>query len=234
MVSDIRSGGFPRWWSWLEHQLPSESRGSKNIQFTPPRAASERKASPKPPSSGRQYHFGFDNIETSTPKSSRSSIIPSAKPARTPLSSRAAQASTSSLSKYSRRRASGADSPFSLPLKDDDSLTSCPPFSAPNYMTPTVSARAKVRASSNPKERLPGTPGSESSKRRLSFPFSQGIEGSIKWNSQRGSLSSSNKDPNFGKVLDRHQSLQSIGNSSVNSTVSMPATVGRKPFNRFV
>uniref|UniRef100_A0A6N2LZN2 DUF4005 domain-containing protein n=1 Tax=Salix viminalis TaxID=40686 RepID=A0A6N2LZN2_SALVM len=30
-------------------------------------------------------------------------------------------------------------SPFNLPLKDDDSLTSCPPFSVPNYMTPTAS-----------------------------------------------------------------------------------------------
>jgi hypothetical protein len=129
------------------------------------------------------------------------------------------------LSKYSMARASAANSPFNLPLKDDDSLMSCPPFSVPNYMSPTVSAKAKERANSNPKERFPGTPTSE--KRRLSFPLTQGI-GSFKWN--KGSFTS--KDSSSQRGLDRHQSLQSIGNLSVDSTVSMPAT--RKPFNRFV
>ncbi|XP_035838990.1 protein IQ-DOMAIN 14 [Helianthus annuus] len=58
-------------------------------------------------------------------------------------------------------------------MKDDDSLRSCPPFSVPNYMSPTASARAKARPSSNPKERCatPTTPCSESSKRRFSSPF---------------------------------------------------------------
>jgi hypothetical protein len=132
------------------------------------------------------------------------------------------------LSRYSRARASGGNSPFDLPLKDDDSLTSCPPFSVPNYMTPTASAKAKTRAYSNPKERFPGTPNSE--KRRLSFPLTQGI-GSFKWN--KGSFFTS-KDSSSQRGLDKHQSLQSIGDLSVDSTVSMPATVGRRPFNRFV
>lgn len=96
-------------------------------------------------------------------------------------------------------------------------------------MTPTVSAKAKARASSNPKERFMGTPGSES-KRRLSFPLTHGI-GSFKWS--KGSLFSG-KDSSSQRGLEKHQSLQSIGNLSVDSTVSMPATVGRKPFNRFV
>ena len=120
----------------------------------------------------------------------------------------------------------GSNSPFDVPLKDDDSLTSCPPFSVPNYMAPTLSARAKVRASSNPRERLGGTPTSTDSKRRLSFPLSQGI-GSFKW-----SKGFSNKDQ---RVPDKFQSLESIGNVSVDSTVSLPArVVGRKPFTRFV
>ncbi|KAK8494982.1 hypothetical protein V6N13_008894 [Hibiscus sabdariffa] len=133
-------------------------------------------------------------------------------------------------SKHSRQRGSiRVDSPMNFPAKDDDSLTSCPPFSVPNYMAPTVSAKAKVRANSNPKERFMGTPGSES-KRRLSFPLTQGI-GSFKWG--KGSLFSG-KDSRSQRGLDKHQSLQSLGNLSVDSTVSMPATVGRKPFNRFV
>lgn len=97
-------------------------------------------------------------------------------------------------------------------------------------MAPTVSAKAKARANSNPKERYMGTPSSES-KRRLSFPLTQGI-GSFKWN--RGSLFSSSKDTSSQSIIDKHQSLQSIGDVSVDSTVSLPAGVGRRPFNRFV
>ncbi|XVE84421.1 hypothetical protein DITRI_Ditri17bG0012800 [Diplodiscus trichospermus] len=232
-VSDIRAGGFPWWWNWLERQLPPasapESQGMKSFQLTPPRPTSELKPSPRPQSSSKQHQFTFDSLDTPTPKSTRSTILLAARPIRTPPSSRIPQASCSGLSKYSRPRGSGADSPFDLLLKDDDSLTSCPPFSVPNYMTPTVSAKAKVRASSNPKESYIGTPGSES-KRRLSFPLTQGI-GSFKWS--KGSLFSG-KDSTSQRGLDKHQSLQSIGNLSVDSTVSMPATVGRKPFNRFV
>ncbi|CAK7322498.1 unnamed protein product [Dovyalis caffra] len=231
-LMDIRSNGFPWWWNWLERQLPAtnppESQALKNFQLTPPRPHSEIKPSPRPPSSShKQQHFGFDNMDTPTPRSSKSTAFVSTRPARTPLP-RTPPANSPSMSKYSRARASGANSPFDLPLKDDDSLTSCPPFSVPNYMNPTVSAKAKARANSNPKERFPETPNSE--KRRLSFPLTQGV-GSFKWN--KGSFFTS-KDSSSQRGLDKHQSVQSIGNLSVDSTVSMPATVGRKPFNRFV
>ncbi|GLT91571.1 hypothetical protein SLE2022_094530 [Rubroshorea leprosula] len=233
-LSDIRSGAFPWWWNWLERQLPpanpSESQGMKNFQLTPPRPNSELKPSPRPASSTKQHPFGFDIMDISTPTSTKSTILPATKHLRTPPPPRLSQGNSSSLPKYSRPRASGADSPFDLSLRDDDSLTSCPPFSVPNYMTPTVSAKAKVRPSSIPKERYLGTPSSES-KRRLSFPLTQGI-GSFKWN--KGSFFSGKKDSSSQRGLDKRQSLQSIGNLSVDSTVSMPATVGRKPFNRFV
>ncbi|KAJ4723720.1 Protein IQ-DOMAIN like [Melia azedarach] len=234
-LADIRSGGFPWWWNWLERQLPSantpETPATKNFQLTPPRPTSEIKPSPRAQASTpKQHNFGFDNMDTPTPKSTKSTIVNSARPARSPALSKIPQGSPS-LSKYSRARAStGAASPFDVQLKDDDSLMSCPPFSVPNYMTPTVSAKAKVRANSNPKERYPGTPNSES-QRRLSFPLTQGI-GSFKW--KKGSLFSTSKDSTSQRVLDKNQSLQSTGNLSVDSTVSMPATVGRKPFNRFV
>ncbi|KAG2721847.1 hypothetical protein I3843_02G085000 [Carya illinoinensis] len=227
-LKDIKSGGFSRWWNWLEHQLPPESHAMKNFQLTPPRPHSELKPSPLPQSSDhQQHHFGFDNMDIATPKSSKSTIVMTGKQARTPPPNRTSLGN-SSLSRYSRPRA-GANSPYDLPFKDDDSLMSCPPFSFPNYMTPTFSARAKVRAGSNPKERFPGTPGSESN-RRISLPSTQGM-GSFKWN--KGSLSS-NKDSSSQRMLDQNQSLQSIGDLSVDSTVSLPAGVGRKPFNRFV
>ncbi|XP_004505151.1 protein IQ-DOMAIN 13 isoform X2 [Cicer arietinum] len=237
-VTDTRSSGFPWWWNWLERQLPAgtnpqEKQVLKNFQLTPPRPYSEQKTSPRPGSSTQrqqQHHpFSFDNIDT--PKSTKSTIFPSSKPARTPPF-RTPQTNTSSMmSKHSRPRALGANSPFDMPLKDDDSLISCPPFSVPNYMASTVSAKAKVRASSNPRERFGGssvgggtpTP-SNDSKRRVSFPLSQRI----------GSLFSS-KDPHGShRTPDKYQSFESIGNVSVDSTTSLPARVGRKPFTRFV
>ncbi|XP_044498536.1 protein IQ-DOMAIN 13-like [Mangifera indica] len=229
------AGAFPWWWNWLERQLPPanplESQTMKSFQLTPPRPMTDQhlKPSPQPQSSSHnRYSFGFD-MDTPTPKSTKSTILPATRYARSPALGKAPQGSPS-LSKYSRARASGAASPFDLPLKDDDSLTSCPPFSVPNYMTPTVSAKAKARANSNPKERLPGTPSSES-QRRLSFPLTPNI-GSFKW--KKGFSFSNSKESSSQRALDKNQSMQSLGNLSVDSTVSMPATVGRKPFNRFV
>ncbi|KAJ8755276.1 hypothetical protein K2173_019074 [Erythroxylum novogranatense] len=231
-LTDIRANGFPWWWNWLERQIPStnapESLAFKNFQVASPRPQSELKPSSRPPSSShRQQQLGFDNMDTPTPRSTKSTAFVPTRPSRTPLH-RTSQANSPSFSKYSKARATGAESPFEFPLKDDDSLMSCPPFSVPNYMVPTVAAKAKVRPSGNPRESFPATPSSE--KRRLSFPLTQGVR-SFKWN--KGSLFSG-KDSSSQKGLDKHQSVQSVGDLSVDSTVSMPATVGRKPFNRFV
>ncbi|GFP93288.1 protein iq-domain 14 [Phtheirospermum japonicum] len=213
---DIRSNGFPWWWNWLERQLPETSTSQsqaapKNIALTPPRPTSEYKPSPRPHTpSHKPANFNFDNHDSLTPRSSRSAAIPVRPhqlhtPARTPPS---------------KPRA------FDAPLKDDDSLMSCPPFSVPSYMAPTVSAKAKARANSNPRERFPRTPGSESS-RRFSFPLTPNV-GSFKWNKGGGS----NKDT--ASQMGKHDLARSIGEFSVDSAVSMPALVGRKPFNRFV
>lgn len=235
---DLRSNGFPWWWNWLERQLPpanpSENQAAtKNVQLTPPRAVSEHKPSPRAQASNYLHqNFAFDNHESATPKSSKSTIPVRAKqfhtPIRTPSRTPPPPNSSSGLTKYTRARASAANSAFDVPVNDTDSLTSCPPFSVPNYMVPTVSAKAKVRANSNPKERIPGTPGNDS-KRRFSFPLTPNIA-SFKWNK------GSNKDTSSTshKVLEKHESMRSIGEVSVDSAVSMPAVVGRKPFNRFV
>ncbi|GAB4825474.1 IQ-DOMAIN 14-like [Ancistrocladus abbreviatus] len=207
-LMDIRSGGFPWWWNWLERQTPqtpilkpAESPAMKNFHLTPTRPTMESKASPLP----QQPSAVFDNLDTPTPRSTRSSVPTRTRLAQTPTPGR----------KLIKARASGVNS---SPFKDDDSLTSCPPFSVPRYMEPTASAKAKVKGGAT-------TPLDES-KRRLSFPLAQGI-GSFKWG--KGSLFGSRETS-----LVKNQSLQSIANLSVDSTVSMPATVGRKPFNRFV
>ncbi|KAL2485345.1 IQ-domain 13 [Abeliophyllum distichum] len=224
---DIRSSGSPWWWNWLERQLPptntSESQvAAKNITLTPPMPISEHKPSPLLHAGNYKHNnVSFDGHESLTPKSSKSAIPVRTKQMHTPTRTPPPVANSSSRMKYSKPRASAANSASDVPLKDDDSLTSCPPFSVPSYMAPTVSAKAKVRANSNPKERILGTPGNDS-KRKFFFPLTPNI-GSFKWNK------GSNKDS-----TSQQQPLYSIGDLSVDSTVSMPATVGRKPFNRFV
>ncbi|KAG9142986.1 hypothetical protein Leryth_006247 [Lithospermum erythrorhizon] len=223
-------GGFPWWSNWLEGHKPPPTASErqtpvKDIHLTPPSQISEQKLSPWLQTSSYKHHsYAHDNHEQLTPRSSKSSIPIRGKqllqtPSRTPPSN----GSTSK--KYLGPRASATNSRFNVAMRDDDSLTSCPPFSVPNYMQPTVSAKAKVRANSNPKERVPGTPGNDS-KRRFSFPLTPNI-GPFKWN--RGSTPSQ-------KATAKHQSAQSTDDHmSMGSAVSMPAVVGgRKPFNRFV
>lgn len=222
-LMDIRSGGFPWWWNWLDQQLPSTNTPeTQSMKGTPARPNMEQqKQSPRP-----LHSFGFDNLGSLTPKS-RSPLPPRMKLlAQTPSPfSRFSQTNSPSLSRYSKARASTTDSTFHTPLRDDDSLTSCPPFSVPNYMTPTLSAKAKVRPSSYG-HRLPSPSGDQ--KRRLSFPLTPG-GGSFKWS--KGSF----KESPSQKGLDKdHQSLQSGGNMSVDSTTSLPVGIGRMPFNRFV
>lgn len=229
---DIVSGGFPWWWTWLERQLPStkppENQTMKTFLQAPMRPTPEHKPSPRSHSNNyKQHNFGYDNLETPTPKSSRSAAPVRTRQMFTPT--RTPPSTSSNMIKYARPRNFGANSPYDVPLKDDDSLVSCPPFSVPNYMSPTVSAIAKVRPTTNLKESAPGTPGSQTSKRRFSFPLAPSM-GSFKWNkgSSKDSASVSQK------VLEKHRPPPSIGDRSVDSTVSMPAAFGRKPFNRFV
>ncbi|MCD9642214.1 hypothetical protein HAX54_028901 [Datura stramonium] len=222
---DIRASGIPWWWNWLDHQpLPgndSESQSAvKDVHLTPSRAISEHKPSPWRPSHNfRHLHLDYDSHESVTPRSTKSAVPLRGKLMHTPR--RTSPMSSSSVSKYSRRRASAADSPFNHSLKDDDSLTSCPPFSGPNYMSPTISAKAKFRGKAIHEERTAGTP-SNSSRRRLSFASTPST-GSVKWKKGSGKDAAS---------LKEHESMGD--HMSVHSTVSTPTVVGRKPFKRFV
>ncbi|KAI3743088.1 hypothetical protein L1987_60791 [Smallanthus sonchifolius] len=221
-LTDIRSGGFPWWWNWLERQLPSDEP-TKHPEFTP--------TPPRPQSTiFKPTGFSLVNLDTPTPRSSKSTVLTRARPLITPTQT--PPSTTPNLPKYSKSSKDGAvGSP--CPMKDNDSLMSCPPFSAPNYMSPTVSAKAKARLTSNHKDRLKSTAASEtSSKRRFSFPLTQTIGSSFKWNKK-----SSGKDSatlQAPKVFGKHKSTRSIGDLSVDSSMSVPAAFGRKPFNRFV
>ncbi|XP_073525762.1 uncharacterized protein [Phyllobates terribilis] len=219
-LMDIRSsGGYPWWSNWLDGSAinpttrtptpttkPSECEAIKNIFSTPPRPNTT-----SPLGLRRNDYLGFEHLGSATPRSTRSVAVPSqARP---------------------EKGNNVANSTLSARFKDDDSLTSCPAFSAPRYMEPTASAKAKVKMG------LEASP-EVKTKRRGSFTLGQGI-GSFKWN-KRGSLFSATTTPNrekggAQKMKVMEEKLQStIGNLSVDSTTSMPAALGRKPFNRYV
>ncbi|KAL8139649.1 hypothetical protein V2J09_005670 [Rumex salicifolius] len=224
-LMDIRaSGGYPWWSNWLDgsNRNPtttpppatksSESQAIKNIFSTPPRPNTTSPLMQQGSSYYGQQTLGFEHVGSATPRSTRSVAVV---PPRT---------------KHDMGK-NVTNSPLGSHFKDDDSLTSCPPFSAPRYMEPTASAKAKKKKSGF--EASPEV----KTKRRGSFTLGQGI-GSFKWN-KRGSLFSAATTPNREnggqkmKIMEK-QTLQSIGNLSVDSTVSMPAGLGRKPFNRYV
>lgn len=152
-----------------EVQSSNQTRPSKTIHHTPPRQTPNQKPIQQPHSS-----IGFDHHESITPRSTKSTqSTPPLSITRKPLtpSSKTPSRSSNNLTKYSRPRTLDAL------MKDDDSLVSCPPFSVPNYMAPTVSAKAKARPNSEPK-------------RRFSLPLSSNI-GSFKWNNKGSSRGSS-------------------------------------------
>ncbi|GAB2265635.1 IQ-domain [Dionaea muscipula] len=220
---DGKTGGFPWRWNWLDRRLtsmpspvPSESISTtKNTYLTPPRPAVDSSPLSRVSNYGGSSRGYNENLDApSTPRSSRSMLSTRNRPTKTPPGRSFPQ-------RFPRSRASGADSSF----KDNDSLTSCPAFSIPRYMEPTTSARAKVRGS------RPGTPTDDEPKRRISLPLARGI-GSFKYWSKGSPFGS--KESGTPRQFGKSPSVQSTGNLSVDSTVSMPAVIGRKPFNRFV
>ncbi|XP_068665538.1 protein IQ-DOMAIN 13-like [Aristolochia californica] len=206
-LMEIRSGGYPWWWNWVERHVPTAAPADTPVRamptpskaHTPSRTPTQQKT-PKP---------GLEYIEFGTPKSLRSSPMPRSRPLKNVIGD----------------KVGGTEFSPRTPLRDDESLTSCPPFTLPNYMVPTESAKAKVRAHSNLNERSVSTPRSDS-KKRMTFALGQSI-GSIRWS--KGSLFSG-KDSGTNVMGGTHKPMHSIGNLSVDSIVSMPAAVGSKPF----
>ncbi|XP_076887239.1 protein IQ-DOMAIN 13-like [Bidens hawaiensis] len=206
-LTDIRSGSFPWWWNWLERQLPSDEP-TKHSRFTPPTPI----------------------FETATPRSLKSTVPIRARPIMTPTRT-TPPSTTQKLMKHSKSKGGVVGSTY--PMKDDDSLMSCPPFSVPNYMNPTVSARAKARLTGGDRVVTSNAGSETSSKRRFSFPLTQTIQSSFKWN-KRSSGKDSTAMPAPRVLLEKHRSPRSVGGMSMDSSMSMPAGFGRKPFNRFV
>ncbi|KAG1328270.1 hypothetical protein COCNU_01G022040 [Cocos nucifera] len=121
-----------------------------------------------------------------------------------------------SLSSSSRRSDHHPSAASAASLRDDDSLTSCPAFTLPNYMVPTASAKAKVRSS---------LAADHEGKRRFSFGLGQSI-GSLRWSPFAAGKDAGSQRTGMGK----HKKTFSVGGLSVDSTLSLPAGVGRRPF----
>ncbi|XP_043703259.1 protein IQ-DOMAIN 13 [Telopea speciosissima] len=209
-LMEIRSGGLPWLWNWVERELPVYPSEIHSAMHTRADLTS--------------------NNTINTPRSSKSTIIPfNTKHAPRTTTTTTMHTNSSTPMRHVKAGTGTAALPLDVPLRDDESLMSCPPFSVPNYMVPTISAKAKVRDHSNPKERE--TAGSSHDRRRrFSFPLTQSI-GSLRWN--KGSLFSS-KDSSSQRMFGKQDTLHSISNFSIDSTVSLPVGVGRKPFKRFV
>ncbi|XP_020088802.1 protein IQ-DOMAIN 14-like [Ananas comosus] len=116
-------------------------------------------------------------------------------------------------------------------VRDDDSLTSCPPFGVPNYMAPTASAMARVRAHHADHHQLRR----REEKRRRPFSFARWIGGAKEAAAPPSSSSTSAIAAAAAAAAaegrrGKHRSTLSISGFSVDSTVSLPAGVGRRPF----
>ncbi|RWW23170.1 hypothetical protein GW17_00012594 [Ensete ventricosum] len=181
MMTGLRSGSAPWWWTWLERQLPSDQA------YAAPPVEAPWVQTPR---------FFAAGLPRTTP----------------------APAPQRPHRHRSRRRYEDAD---------DASLTSCPPFEAPNYMAPTASAKAKVKshhANQEPK------------KKRFSFALGQSI-GSLFGGKETmggggcGAGSGCGGSQRTGR-RGKHRSMESVGGMSIDSIVSLPAgaVAGRRSF----
>ncbi|OAY68146.1 Protein IQ-DOMAIN 14, partial [Ananas comosus] len=116
------------------------------------------------------------HLPTPDPHPSRATPNPNPNPKPNPATPRpASSASTVTTARMwphppSRRTTAAATA---AAVRDDDSLTSCPPFGVPNYMAPTASAMARVRAHHADHHQLRR----REEKRRRPFSFARWIGG---------------------------------------------------------
>lgn len=115
------------------------------------------------------------------------------------------------------------------PVRDDESLTSCPPFLVPNYMVPTFSAKAKVRAYvGSPRDRPAEGAAAMRAQPRKRMSLGQSI-GPFRWGKGTSNIFLG-MDSASQRMSGTLKPMHAIGNISVDSTTSLPAGLGRRPF----
>lgn len=210
LIMELRSAKLPWGWNWIEQQASNQTPDRLATSGNPKLAS----VNVRPTSSGsRRTSLAFEpSLDEPTPRYSRS-----------PLGIRSAKgpkpASVDGSPWHRHHRVVAA-----TPLRDDESMTSCPPLASPNYMVPTISAKAKVRSQVSPSAKSQGL---EPTKRRLSFASAKSPFSSLSWG--KGSIFTS-KEANSRGPLGLNMGMHSPGRLSIDSTMSLPVGVGRKPF----
>ncbi|CAO2195553.1 unnamed protein product [Urochloa humidicola] len=213
ILADLQSGRSPWWWTPIERHHDTE----------PPAAYRPAEPSVKP----RPALTMTTMTAATTPARS---VVSAAYDYSKPRATRPAKAAAAAPPALSHAG--------SVSIRDDESLTSCPAFGGvPNYMTPTLSASAKARARAQLLERQRRQQEKAAQEKpRFSFGLGQGIGSWAKspfWKpAPTPSAAASRVGTPAASVAGggRHRPTRSIGGLSVDSTVSMPAGIGRRPF----
>ena len=225
ILADLQSGRNPWWWSPIDRS-PHEPDYTRRVE---PVVVRPRPAAPTP----------VAHREVNTPM-----MTPMTTAANTPARSVASAyypKQSSSISRPVTRAARGTPSHHhgghggGGSVRDDDSLTSCPAFGVPNYMTPTMSASAKARARAQVlQQQLDKERRAAEQKPRFSFGLGQSIGSWAKSPFWKGGgepsvAPSSRAGTPAASVAGGRRHRRSVSGLSVDSTVSMPAGVGRRP-----
>uniref|UniRef100_A0A0E0JS52 DUF4005 domain-containing protein n=1 Tax=Oryza punctata TaxID=4537 RepID=A0A0E0JS52_ORYPU len=207
ILADLQSGRNPWWWT------PIERRHEAAAALLPRQ---------------RVEHVGNGGVRQ---------VAVTATPARSVVSSYST--ATTAAKPRATRPAKVASSYGGGSIRDDESLTSCPAFGGvPNYMTPTVSASAKARARAQMlKQQQEKQAQAAQEKPRFSFGLGQSIGSWAKSPFWKGSAAPPSISSRVGTPAasvaggGRHRPTRSsVSELSVDSTVSMPAGLGRRTY----
>ncbi|EES01898.1 protein IQ-DOMAIN 14 [Sorghum bicolor] len=208
ILADLQSGRSPWWWTPIERHHEPGSYRPVEPAISKPRPA-----------------LAIAHRET-TPMAMTAATTP----ARSVVSAYSKTRTTRPVTKVGAPPAPSLS--YVGSIRDDESLTSCPAFGGvPNYMTPTLSASAKARARAHLQQQQKAA----QEKPRFSFGLGQSIGSWAKspfWKAGGGGGLPSSRvaTPAASVAGGRHRSTRSISGLSVDSTVSMPAGIGRRPF----
>ncbi|PUZ53525.1 hypothetical protein GQ55_5G058100 [Panicum hallii var. hallii] len=202
ILADLQSGRSPWWWT------PIERRHDPEAAYRPVEPASKPRTA-----------LAVVHREMTTPMT----MTAAATPARSVVSAYS--------TKPRATRPAPAKGAGSMSIRDDESLTSCPAFGGvPNYMTPTLSASAKARARAQLlQQQHQQQQKAAQEKPRFSFGLGQSIGSWAKspfWKAPSSRVGT----PAASVAGGRHRPTRSISGLSVDSSVSMPAGIGRRPF----
>ncbi|KAM0925999.1 hypothetical protein ACQ4PT_003855 [Festuca glaucescens] len=224
ILADLQSGRNPWWWSPMDRSHePEYPRHVEPIVIRP-------RPAPAPAVAHREMMTPMMTPMTTAANTPARSVVSAYYP-KQPSSRPATRAARGGAPSHGGGGGGGGS------VRDDESLTSCPAFGVPNYMTPTMSASAKARARAHVlQQQLDKERRAAEQKPRFSFGLGQSIGSWAKtpfWKGGGGggepSVPPSRVGTPAASVAGRRH-RRSVSGLSVDSTVSMPAGVGRRTF----